>query len=369
MASSLPDSTILLADFVQCYTEEETLLKNNRDECVGKCHQRQFVVEQQLQSISVEGDLQKVVFLLLEKDRIKEEIAAIDNDAQVKLAKLRYRKGVELTRLLYEKIIGLDHHFSSMQATYEIVKLSNPQNYPNFQANKSVLDSKMKKQTGMQMPSLLGENPITASSFALMGAFFGEDDSKTKEKNLEEVACILDFTLRMTSDLNLIFYETDFLKESNRSLKDECAKLFEEYTKVIGYFSPLEKCRNEDDWETLYEKLDEYMAGMQALYAGTPADIEKAYKKHASLEFPVNLMIEFIHKYTNFIGQGEQYYHKFEVILGNYKNEAICSKDLPEKFQSIKSEVKTSIIKFNEAYNVAELRGSKLKDLLYGWNE
>ncbi|MBK8567742.1 MAG: hypothetical protein IPN76_31600 [Saprospiraceae bacterium] len=368
-SSNLPDSTHLLADFVRCCEKEETYIKNSRDEQMEQCNQRMLVVEQQLHSIVVEDNLQKAVLLLLEKDKIKEEIAVIDNDAQVKLAKLRYRKGIELTRLLYEKIMGLDHHFSSMQTTYEIVKLSNPQNYPNFQLNKSALDAKMKKQTGVQMPSLLSENPMAASSFALIGAFFGEGDSKIKEKNLEEIACILDFTLRMTSDLNLIFYETDFLKQSNISLKDECAKLFEEYTKVIGYFVPLEKCRNQDDWETLYGKLDEYMAGMQALYAGTPADIEKAYKKHASLEFPVNLMIEFIHKYTNFIGQGEQYYHKFEVILGNYKNEAVCSKDLPEKFQSVKAEVRSSILKFNEAYNVAELRGSKLKDLLYGWNE
>jgi hypothetical protein len=60
---------------------------------------------------------------------------------------------------------------------------------------------------------------------------------------------------------------------------------------------------------------------------------------------------------------------QFEIILGNYQNEAVCAKDLPEKFQSLKTEMKTSIVKFDEAYNIAELRGSKLKDLLYGWSE
>ena len=80
-------------------------------------------------------------------------------------------------------------------------------------------------------------------------------------------------------------------------------------------------------------------------------------------------MIEFINKYNNFIGQGKKYYYKFEVILGNYANEEVCTDDLPDKFQALKSDIKLSINKFDEAYNIAELRGSKLKDLLYGYTE
>ena len=39
---------------------------------------------------------------------------------------------------------------------------------------------------------------------------------------------------------------------------------------------------------------------------------------------------------------------------------------LPRQFSTLKQDIKYSIQKFNEAYNIAELNGSKLKDLLYG---
>jgi hypothetical protein len=361
--------SLSISEFIIQFESAEKTIKNLNQTNSERCQKKLFAIEQQLRSISLENDLEAAVALLISKGQLQAELAQLENDGQVKLAKLRYRKGIELTRLLYEKILGLDHHFSSMQTTHEIVKLSNPQNYPDFQRFNDLLDAKMKKQTGVKMPALMQENPMVAASFALIGTMFSEGDSKIKEKDLESMACLIDFTLRMNNDLNLIYYETDYLKESNKSLKEECIELFDEYVKVIGYQVPLDKCREQDDWETLFGKLDDYMAAMEKLYAGTPDEVSKAYKKHASLEFPVNLLTEFINKYNNFIGQGEQYYHKFEVILGNYQNEAVCAKNLPEKFQSLKTEMKASIVKFDEAYNIAELRGSKLKDLLYGWSE
>ena len=46
---------------------------------------------------------------------------------------IRYKKGIELIKLLYEKILGLDHHFSGMQTYQNILLLSNPHTYPEFQ--------------------------------------------------------------------------------------------------------------------------------------------------------------------------------------------------------------------------------------------
>ena len=213
---------------------------------------------------------------------------------------------------------------------------------------------------------MLDDNPTAAASFVLAGTLLSEGDPKQKERDLEGVACILDFTLRMSNDLNLIYYETEYLKQSNLALKKECMDLFYEYAKVINYQTPLDKCRETDDWEKLYSMLDDYIAEVKVLYSGTESDKEKGFRRLASIEFPINLIIEFIHKYNNFIGQGERYYQKFEVILGNYQNEATCKKDLPEKFHSLRGEIQTAIAKFDEAYNIQELSGSKMKDLIYG---
>lgn len=45
----------------------------------------------------------------------------------------RYRKSIELIKFLYEKILGLDHHFSSLQTHQNVQQLSNPHHYPEFQ--------------------------------------------------------------------------------------------------------------------------------------------------------------------------------------------------------------------------------------------
>ena len=51
----------------------------------------------------------------------------------------------------------------------------------------------------------------------------------------------------------------------------------------------------------------------------------------------------------------------------SYQNEITCAGQLPPQFPTLKQEIANSIAKFNEAYNIAELKGSKLKDLLYGY--
>jgi hypothetical protein len=345
---------------------EEAAITSFTDKEKERCKTELSAVKQQLRRISLKDGTENTLKLLLEKERLEEEIEIINDEAQIKKSKLRYKKGIELTRLLYEKILGLDHHFSSSQTTSDITKLSNPHNFPEFVRAENDLKLKIQKQTGVALPKVLDENSVAAASFLFTGMLMSEGDPKQKISALEAVACILDFTLRMSNGLNLIYYETEYLKQSNQGLKKECLELFNEYAKVVGYLTPLDKCREMDDWEALYFKLDDYIADVRVLYAGSDADKEKGFKKLASIEFPVNLLIEFIHTYNNFIGQGEHYYQKFEVILGNYQNEATCSKDLPEKFHSLRSEIKTAISKFNEAYNIQELSGSKMKDLIYG---
>ncbi|MCC6724248.1 MAG: hypothetical protein IT258_07020 [Saprospiraceae bacterium] len=359
--------SISLQEYILQFEKETEAISSSSKVKIMQCRAALGKVEHDLENILLPQDIEFAVELLLEKNKLQKELEFVANDAQIKLAKLRFRKGVELTRLLYEKILGLDHHFSTMQTVNDIVKMSNPNNYAEFSKIRDVIISKIEKQSNVNIPGLLEDNLQTSSSFILMSSIYLDDSNERKEERLASIACILDFTLRMNSDLNLIFYESDYLKQSNIALKKECIDLFYEYSKVVGYNVPLDKCREQDDWETLYSKLDDYIAEVKTLYAGSEAEKDKAYKKHASLEFPVNLLTEFIHKYNNFIGQGERYYQKFELILSNYGNEAVCAKELPEKFQTLKTDIKTSIAKFNEAYNIAELRGSKLKDLLYGW--
>ena len=58
-------------------------------------------------------DIRKIVNILLKKDIARGNLKVAEEDYQLELSKIRYRKGVELIEMIYEKILGLDHHFTS----------------------------------------------------------------------------------------------------------------------------------------------------------------------------------------------------------------------------------------------------------------
>lgn len=289
-----------------------------------------------------------------------EPIDSTEDAHYIRLSKRRYQKGIELIRLLYEKILGLDHHFSSLQSTHGLQKLTNPHHYPAFQTMMEKLDKTTRKKFN-QMPEVWHSNP-----FLLSGFLHADLMSTLNTEQAEELGCLLDFTSRMYSDLNLIFYETQYLKLSNEELKENCQELFNEYTKGIGYHVPLDVCRENDDWENLNIRLNEYVQEMTALYDGTPEEAKRAYNMHSNLSFPLNLIVDFINKYTVFISDGTKHYKKFQIILKNYRNNEVCVQHLPDRFLQLQKEVIESIEKFDAAYYIAELKGSKLKDLLFG---
>lgn len=305
----------------------------------------------------------------MQKMALKDDLTRTERTLQIGLDKVRYRKGLELIKLMYEKILGLDHHFHSLQTYQNVMQLSNPNAYPEFQATKDVLNERLKKKSAIKLPALLDSNPFLSASFSLVASVMGDGEPKEKEKDLEKISCILDFSVRMNADLNTIYYETEFLKASNTSLKEECNKLFRDYAKIIGYRTPLDDCRQEDDWETVYVMLDEYIDDLENLNNKEMDEIAASRQFSrgiANLEFSIDRLLDFLDSYSDFIGQGEKYYQKFQVIVSNYQNEEQCTEELPHQFTTLKQDIKYSIEKFKDAYFVAELKGSKLKDLLYG---
>ncbi|TAK33807.1 MAG: hypothetical protein EPO28_16835 [Saprospiraceae bacterium] len=362
------DTTSMTAFFMETKAELEAL-KQDYLLKIAPVQERLGAVNRELAKVATDEFKPEHFRLLLEKMRLEDDLKTAYTVFDVSITKARYAKGIELIKMMYEKILGLDHHFTSLQTYQSIMQMSNPNAYPEFQQAKDVLQKRLEKKNAIQLPNLLQANPFVSATFTLVASFLGEAEPKKKEADLEKIACILDFTLRMTNDLNVIYYETEFLKENNKALKEECMALFEAYTKVIGYNVPLDKCRKEDDWETLRDLLDKFVADLEKTAALKDERLmqEVVYKGQINLEFAVDRLLDFLNKYSAFIAQGEKYYQKFQVIVSNYQNEIVCAGQLPPQFATLKQEIGNSIAKFNEAYNIAELKGSKLKDLLYGY--
>jgi hypothetical protein len=232
------------------------------------------------------------------------------------------------------------------------------------------------------MPMLFQTNPFLSAAYSIVGMAVGGGEDKDKKESMDKIACILDFTVRMHADLNVIYYETGYLRDANLTLKKECEALFSDCARQVGYTIPLISCRDGDDWERLYGMLDNYVAKAlgetsnaaitQGSYpppnTGAPAgpDARLLSRATTNLQFSIDRVGLFIEKYSNFVGQGGEYYKKFSKIASSYENEKACASALPDQFKQLKNDIDETLDKFNSAYKMPEVQGSKLKDMLYG---
>ncbi len=306
--------------------------------------------------------------LLLEKDEIERAISSATLKINYKLVKVRYRKGLDLIKLLYEKILDLDHHFTALNTYQNISNISNPNSYPEFVKSKENLVKNITTKSSIQIPDILKSNIYVSLATTVVSAFIGSGKKAKRTEEIENISCILDFTAIMHSDLNIIYYETEFLKDNNITLKNNIIKLFTEYTKVIKYRVNLDECRNTDDWDSVNEHLDEFLNKLEKLAkkeSGTP-EYRQAIKAISNMEFSLDRVLSFLNKYSNFVEQGSKYYNKFYKIINNYKNINKCSSKLPVQYEDLKQDIKLSIEKFKVAYDIGELKGTGLRDLIYG---
>lgn len=301
--------------------------------------------------------------LILERQKVSEQYYHAKLNATSELSRVRYMKGLQIVKILYEKVLSLDHHFAGVRTMAEINKLSNPNHYPEFAKFKEMVLAKKDKRAGLDLTTLLGSNPLISVVQTLTGLVGTGLSREERERELEKVECILDFTLRMHNDLNTIYFETSFLQSSNEGIKNDIEVLFRDYSKPIGYYATLENCRAQDDWETVTQKMEDYLSKMQS---ASPA---AQFRMQVNIEFPIERLLQFINQYNSFIDQGGKFYQKFRIILNSYENERQCETKLPAEYQKLKADIDLAINKFNVAYKPVEINGSKMKEILYGLNE
>ncbi len=314
------------------------------------------------QLIGLSDDHEKVN-LLIQKDQIKESIEQLQKENNAEVAKVRYLKGLQIIKILYEKVLSLDHHFASVRTFNEISKMANPNQYPEYNKLRELIASKKDKKGGFELTSLLGTNMIASVMQTFSNLVVSTLSKDEREAELSKVECILDFSLRMQKDLNTIYFETAFLQNNNQKIKQDIETLFKDYTKPIAYVSSLESCRTNDDWENLTQKMEEYLKKMKTTIGSTQ------FKMQINIDFPIDRLLQFIAQYNNFIDQGGKFYEKFNVILNSYENEKACETKLPLEYKKLKADINLAIEKFNMAYKPVEINGSKMKEILYGINE
>ncbi len=315
-----------------------------------------------------ETALETKLNLLIKKDQLKEKLEFLKLNEKTNINKIRYLKGLSIIKILYEKVLSLDHHFSSIATFNEINKISNPNNYQEFAQVKDLLNSKKDKKKGFNLTSLLGQNIYTSSIDMFINLFNSNASPQEKDAELKKIECIMDFTLRMNNDLNTIYFETSFLQKSNDKVMEDLERLFIDYTKPIKYFTPLKQCRANDDWDIVRENLNTFLEKLETAISDGDKQ-QKVMRMQIDLNFPIDRLMQFITQYNSFIDQGGKFYEKFKIILDSYENEQQCNSSLPPAYKKLKSDIDIAIQKFNTAYKPVEINGSKMKEILYGINE
>jgi len=313
--------------------------------------------------------LEEKVNLLIQKDKWEELLQQNKLYELSDISKIRYLKGLQIIKILYEKTLALDHHFASVSTLREINNMSNPNSYPEFAAVKEMLKTKRDKKIGFDLSEILGNNIYTSMVHSFVSLFINENTSKQdKESSLNEIECVLDFTLQMHNDLNTIYFETVFLQKSNENIMEEIQQLFTDFTKPIKYKISLKECRDTDDWDTIRDNLNTYLEQLKNAIA-IKDETNKAHTMQINLEFPIDRLLQFITQYNAFIDQGSKFYEKFGIMLGSYENQQKCANKIPVEYAKLKESIGVAIEKFNTAYKPVEINGSKMKEVLYGINE
>jgi len=148
---------------------------------------------------------QKVV-CLIKKDEIRTAIQNLKFNTNTDISKIRYIKGLQIIKILYEKVLSLDHHFASVRTFTEINKMSNPNQYPEFEKIKELIAKKKDKKTGFDISTILGTNPYISVISTFTNLLVSGLSKEEKDVELQKIDCVLDFTMRMQNDLNIIYF-------------------------------------------------------------------------------------------------------------------------------------------------------------------
>ncbi|PKP25848.1 MAG: hypothetical protein CVU03_05815 [Bacteroidetes bacterium HGW-Bacteroidetes-2] len=361
-ASAKEDPIAVLNEMIAEISQVNLFYQNKKDILL----ERELQINEELKKpISIE----KKVDLLIEKGEVNSTISEISNFQFLEISKIRYLKGIQVIRLLYGKILALDHHFAAVSSLHDINSISNPNSFPEFISAKAEIQNAQDRRHGFDLTSILGNNVYTSVVHTLVSVFTGTGNSKQeKTRQISNIECILDFTLSVHNDLNTIYFETAFLKKQNENIKQDILQLFNDFTQPIKYESGLEDFRKKDDWDELRTGLEAYLDELKDLLKDKTQQ-DRSRRMRVNLEFPTDRLLQFISQYNTFINQGTNFYEKFYIMLDSYEEKGQCASKTPVEYKRLKEGINITIEKFNTAYKPIEINGNKLKEVLYGLNE
>ncbi len=281
----------------------------------------------------------------------------------------RYRKGIELIRFLYEKSLALEYHFSALRLNERVEELSNPMNFPEFRESLRALIP-VKNKHLPEVPAVLLESPEGGVFYFVLSAMLSKGEVEVRQQELNRRACLLRLLIEMQIGLKSIYYENHLLYLRTTELRQRCERLFADYTQVVGYGKSLPDCRTEDDWDALdglIKKLSKEIK--EGEKASDPALRERVYHHLINMEFSVDRLLDYLDFYDEVLTSGRHMYRESQLILWHLTEVEACTTEVPGQLLRLQKDIDEAVARFDKAYEMVEVKGSRLKDLLYGFDE
>lgn len=298
----------------------------------------------------------KRISVLESKQAILDSLKINEQNKEVLVYETKYKAGVLIIKDIIESLKALKSQYEAVKFNNSYQELTNPNKYAEYNQNLEFLKKKLVKK-GLTLPDLNLGNSILNSVYAITRGIVS--DQKDKDKNIEQLYCILDFTSSASQELTIIKYDLKYLEFSIDKMLLDYENLFKSYTSLVGYQNDFATYKNDPN-ENLQEKIKEYFENIRSI------EISKKDKLIKSTKFELKQVIDAHVNYENFIAQNTAYYEKFELIINGISptcSDANVNLSIKNKYEVVKNNLATAKQSFKDAFSNT-IKQSYLRDLI-----
>ena len=265
--------------------------------------------------------------------------------------KIQFATAVGITYKIISDVKKLEVLYGSLEIYSDFADNANPTNYQAFNNNlQTIKNGKFK--SGIELPEMEISNPYISIAYSLIGGIFSKNKERTDAIN--NMTCVIEYTMDFKSDLRSINTSISFLSESSTTNKNNGIKLFNKLVRHIGYSGDYSSYK-----EALNSTSDPLSGEKNSFFNQFNDGEASGYQLNRNirireLKLIIQALDKYIDSYEALLYNGLSYYESFLKIVEKYKienNDFPCiAEDDRDNFQEMYDDLVEIRNQYKEAY-------------------
>ena len=281
--------------------------------------------------------------------------------------KIKFSTALNITFKIIDDVKKLEVLYGTLEIYSDFADNANPTKYQAFNSNLNLLKEGSFK-SGIKLPDIEISNPYVSIAYSLIGGIFSKKEER--QKAIQEMTCVIEYTMEFKSDLRSIDTSIGYLSESSKTNKNNGVKIFNKLLKQIEYPGNYEKYRKDSEYsaDPLISYKDDYF---NQFIDGEPNNyLLDRNVKIRELKLSIQALDKFIESYESLLYNGLSYYESFLKIVKKYidsdsiKYPCISNSD-KSNFQDMYDQLEQIRDQYKDAYQSVVTTGDKLS-LIFG---